>query len=402
MGASVGSLLPYLVLYLTGRGLSPTQAGVVLGLMAAVGVVAVPLWGVVADRSMGTVGALRVSCLLAVVASVVLFAAGDRLAAVLVGALLLAAARAPGDALSDSLTVGVLGDSATALYGHVRLWASIGFAVAVGGWGLVLSRTSVNLVLLAYPLMILVVLASTTGHRWPSVALRSSHGHAPLRDIARSRLLVLLGGAMLFGTAMGASSTALPLRLVDVGGGVVAVAAAAVLGAVAEIPFMRSSGSLSRSLGVPAVLLLGGSLFAASLLLYGVLAEPALVVLACLLRGAGYALVYVALVTSVGRLVPVGQRATGQAVLQTTLMGLAPIVGSSVGGFGFQHWTPVVLFGGAAVLALAGAGVAQLALRYRAPGARSRRRRPGGPRRGAPRPRRPSAPAAGPRSPGHS
>jgi MFS family permease len=361
MGASVGSLLPYLVLYFTGRGLSPTEAGVVLGIMAAAGVVAVPLWGLVADRSMGTVGALRASCVLAVGASVVVFLAGDTLSAVIVGAVLLAAARAPGDALADSLTVEVLGDWVTALYGHVRLWASIGFAVAVGGWGLVLARTTVNLVLLAYPLMILVVLASTTAHRWPTVAVRPSPGPGALREVLRSRMPFLLGGALVFGAAMGASSTALPLRLVDVGGGVVSVAAAAVVGAVAEIPFMRSSGALGRSLGLPAVFLVGGALFAASLVLVGALTAPVLVVLACVLRGAGYALVYVALVTSVGRLVPVGRRATGQALLQTTLMGLAPIVGSSLGGFGFQHWSALVLFGGAAVLALVGAGVARLA-----------------------------------------
>jgi MFS family permease len=361
MGASVGSLLPYLVLYFTGRGLSPTEAGVVLGIMAAAGVVAVPLWGLVADRSMGTVGALRASCVLAVAASVVVFLAGDTLPAVILGAVLLAAARAPGDALADSLTVEVLGDWVTALYGHVRLWASIGFAVAVGGWGLILARTTVNLVLLAYPLMILVVLASTAAHRWPTVAARPSTGGGALREVVRSRMPFLLGGALLFGAAMGASSTALPLRLVDVGGGLVSVGAAAVVAAVAEIPLMRSSGALGRRLGLPAVFLVGGALFAASLVLVGALTDPVLVVLACVLRGAGYALVYVALVTSVGRLVPVGRRATGQALLQTTLMGLAPIVGSSLGGYGFQHWSALVLFGGSAVLALVGAGVARVA-----------------------------------------
>lgn len=361
MGASVGSLLPYLVLYLTGRGLSPTEAGLVLGTMAAAGVVAGPLWGVVADRFVGTVGALRASCLLAAGASVLLLAAGDALPAVIGSAVVLAAARAPGDALSDSLTVEVLADSAAALYGHVRLWASIGFAVAVGGWGLVLARTSVNLVLLAYPLMILVVMGSTTAHRWPTVATHAPPRRSGLGKVVRTRLLLLLTGALLFGTAMGASSTALPLRLVDVGGGVGAVAAAAVIGALAEIPFMRWSGALSGRWGVPAVLVTGGALFGLSLALYGLLDAPAVIVLACALRGAGYALVYVALVTSVSRLVPVGQRATGQALLQTTLMGLAPIIGSSVGGFGFQHWSAVELFGGAAVLALVGAGVARLA-----------------------------------------
>lgn len=358
MGASVGSLLPYLVLYLTAKGLSPTQAGVVLGGMAAVGVVAVPLWGLVADRSMGTVGALRCSCVLTVTASALFFAAGATVALIIVGALLLAAARAPGEALADSLTVEVLGDSAPALYGRVRLWASVGFAVAVGGWGAIVARTSLDVILLAYPLMILVVLGSTIGHGWPAVVVRTSPRRVVLGDLARTPLTWLLGCALLFGTAMGASMTAVPLRLVEVGGGVMAVAAAAVVGAVAEIPFMRFSGLIQQRVGLGMVFLTGGGLFAVSLVSFGALTNSVLLVLACVARGGGYALVYVALVTSVGRLARVGQRATGQALLQTTLMGIGPIVGSSLGGFGFEHWPALGLFGGAGIIALVGAGLA--------------------------------------------
>jgi MFS family permease len=361
MGASVGSLLPYLVLYFTWRGLSPTQAGLVLAIMAAVGIVAVPLWGVVADRSTGTVRALRGSCLLAAVASILLLAAGADMPVVIGGAMLLAAARAPGDALADSLTVEVLGSSSGTVYGSVRLWASFGFAVAVGVWGLVLERTTLALVLVVYPAMILIVLASTAAHTWPSSVTRPLPRPKTSRAAVRSHLRLLIGGTLVFGVAMGASWTALPLRLLEVGGGVATVAAAAVVGAIAEIPLMRSSGSLSNRLGNGTVVLIGGTLFAASLALFGLLTTPALLVAACVLRGGGYALVYVALVTSVGRLVPVGQRATGQALLQTTLMGVAPIIGSSLGGFGFQHWSPLVLFIGAAALALMGALVARAA-----------------------------------------
>jgi len=50
------------------------------------------------------------------------------------------------------------------------------------------------------------------------------------------------------------------------------------------------------------------------------------------------------LVTSVGTLLPPHQRATGQALLQTTLMGVAPIVGASLGGFTYER-SPALLFG---------------------------------------------------------
>jgi MFS_1 like family len=49
VGGGIGTLLPYLVLYLTDRGLSPTGAGLVIGLMSAVGVLVIPLWARLAE-----------------------------------------------------------------------------------------------------------------------------------------------------------------------------------------------------------------------------------------------------------------------------------------------------------------------------------------------------------------
>lgn len=368
LGAGIGSLMPYLVLYLTWRGLSPTQAGLVLALMAGVGVLAVPLWGLVADRAVGTVAALRTSCVLAAVAGLALLASGESVPAIVVCAALLAAARAPGEALADTLAVSTLGREASRLYGTIRLWASIGFATAVAVWAPILERTSLALVLLAFPAAMLVQLGSTGAHRWP---VTPRDGLLPLHELRRfteSRLALLLGGALVFGVAMGASWTALPLRLTDVGGGVAAVGAAAVIGAVAEIPFMRSSGALGHRLGAGNVFLVGGLLFAASLAFYAVLAEPVLLVSVSMLRGAGYALVYVGLVTAVGSLLPPARQATGQALLQATLMGLAPIVGSSIGGFVYEHASPLALFGSASVTALAGAGMARAAVTARPTG----------------------------------
>jgi nitrate/nitrite transporter NarK len=76
LGIGVGTLGPYIVLYLTWRGLSPSQAGLVIALMAGIGVLAVPLWGLVADHALGTVTALRLSGLLAAVASLALLLSG--------------------------------------------------------------------------------------------------------------------------------------------------------------------------------------------------------------------------------------------------------------------------------------------------------------------------------------
>ncbi len=358
MGAGVGTLLPFLVLYLTWRGLSPAEVGLVLGLMSAFGVAALPLWGLLADRVLGTVRALRLSSLLAALASLALFGAGSSTTAIVGCAALLATARAPGEALADALTVGALGKTAPRYYGSVRLWASVGFAAAVAVWGIVLDRTTLAVVLFAYPVAMVVQIASTRGMRSrPPLNARVPWVHAA-RELISGRFAVVLAGAFGVGVAIGASITLLPLAILAAGGDVGAVGAASVVGAAAEIPLMLWSGRLSRRFGAASVFLVGGGLFAVALCLYGLTEVPAGLVAVSAIRGAGYALVYVGLVTAVGALLPPGRQASGQAALQTTLMGIAPIVGASLGGVAYTELSPALVFGVAGALAALGSVVA--------------------------------------------
>ena len=355
VGGGIGTLLPYLVLYLTDRGLTPSGAGLVVGLMSAVGVLVIPVWGRLADVWLGVVPALRWSCALAALASLALLAAGRSAPLVVLCALLLAAARAPGEALADSLAVRSVGP---AQYGRVRMWASAGFAVTVGVWGLALQHTGLGLVLLAYPAALLVTVLSTRG----LTAGRVGRTHVPAETGAARLLpphvLVLLGGVLVFGVAMAMAFTVLPLRIVDAGGSVFAVGVSSVVGALAEIPLMHRSAWLAARVGPRRAVLLGGALFAIALLLYGAVSAPWGLVAASAVRGGGYALVYVGLVTSVRSAFPEHLQARGQALLQTVLMGVAPIAGASLGGVGYSHLPALLLFGVAGALALLGTALA--------------------------------------------
>ncbi|MCU1472017.1 MFS transporter [Amnibacterium sp.] len=361
LGVGTGSFLPYAVVYFTWRGLSPTEAGLVVALMAGVGLLALPLWGLVADHALGTVTALRLSCVLAAAAGLALLVSGRFAPGIVVCAAVLAAASAPGEAFGNTLAIGTLRAEASRNYGNVRLWSSIGFAGAVAVSAVVLKHTNLALILIAYPAAMAVQLASTGGRRWPVAPAGPRLRLSDLRLTRSSRLLVLHGGALAFGVAMGASSTAGPLRLVSVGGGVTAVGAAAVLGALVEIPVMRMSGVLWHRLGAGKVFLLGGVAFAAPLACFAVFSNPVLLVGVSVLTGTGYALMYVGLVTAASSELPAGRQATGQALLQATMMGLGPLIGSSLGGFAYEHASPAVLFGAVAVVALAGAAVARVA-----------------------------------------
>jgi PPP family 3-phenylpropionic acid transporter len=65
--------------------------------------------------------------------------------------------------------------------------------------------------------------------------------------------------------------------------------------------------------------------------------------------GIGFGLTYVTLVVMTGTLVPPGLRNTGQTLLQVASWGLAPVVGSLVGGIVYQRLGATPLFLGSAV-----------------------------------------------------
>lgn len=248
--------------------------------------------------------------------------------------------------------------SGSAHYGQFRLWASAGFAVMVGTWGFALGYTGLAMILVAYPAALVVAIISTRGLASPSPRRRVVAQPTGPRQRVGPRLVVLLVGVLVFGIAMGTAFTVLPLRIVDLGGTVGVVGAAMVVGALAEIPLLQGSSQLARRFGPRPMVLLGGAMFSASLILYGTVAAPLALVAISAVRGAGYALVYVGFVTSVGSLLSPERQARGQAWLQTALLGVAPIAGASLGGFGYSHLDPALLFTAAGTVALAGVVIA--------------------------------------------
>ena len=187
-----------------------------MGLMSAVGVAVIGLWGRLADGSLGVVRALRCRSRSRPWRRLVLPAAGRRSRARR-AALLLAAARAPGEALADP------GRRTGTRLGRLRPHPDVGqrgFAVTVGLWGLLLGRTGLWLILPAYPAACLVAVLSTRGSAPPPVAAAPRpRGRRPDRLLPRP-VLVLLAGVLVFGVAMATTFTVLPLRIVDVGGAV--------------------------------------------------------------------------------------------------------------------------------------------------------------------------------------
>jgi PPP family 3-phenylpropionic acid transporter len=162
-------------------------------------------------------------------------------------------------------------------------------------------------------------------------------------------LPLYLLGLLLFGAAQHAAWDFVPLRIESGGGGPLLVGVAAGVSAFLEIPFMRSSGSLINRFGTRRLFVAGGAVYVLASLGWSVVSAPAAVTAIRIGVGVGFGLVYVSVVVMTGTLVPDRLRNTGQTLAQMCTAALAPIIGSVIGGYVYQHVGPSQLFVGSAV-----------------------------------------------------
>jgi MFS transporter, PPP family, 3-phenylpropionic acid transporter len=343
--------LPFFVLWLNGRGFTPSEIGLILGATAVAAVAAAPFWSHAADRRWGTTRTLRRSLIAAAVSTLVLAATGSALVPVIGAVALLSTSTSAVTPLTDALAVATLGPDRLHTYGAFRLWASVGWGVGAIAFGAVFEVAGLAWLL---PLYAAGLLACAL-----YVGLFPRVRPAPVRTDARlgsfgdaiahvPRLPLYLLGLLTFGASQHAAWDFVPLRIQSAGGGPFLVGVAAGVAAFVEIPFMRSSAALISRFGTRALFVAGGALYVAASLGWAAATAPAAVTAVRIAVGIGFGLTYVSIVVMTGRLVPEPLRNTGQTLAQMCTAGVAPMVGSLIGGWVYEHIGPPQMFIGTA------------------------------------------------------
>jgi len=344
--------IPFFVLWLNGRGFSPSEIGLILGASALASIAAAPFWSHAADRRVGTTRALQWALIASTLSTLILAVTGSVLAAVMAAVALLSASTSAVTPLTDALAIELLGPERLHTYGAYRLWASVGWGVGAIALGAVFQWSGLEWMIPVYALG-LGACAVYVGRfprtkpepREPTSRL-GSFGDA-LAHVPHLPLYLL--GLLLFGAAQHAAWDFVPLRIESGGGGPFLVGVAAGVSAFLEIPFMRSSGSLINRFGTRRLFAAGGAVYVLASLGWSLVSAPAAVTAIRISVGVGFGLVYVSVVVMTGTLVPDRLRNTGQTLAQMCTAALAPIIGSVIGGYVYQHVGPSQLFVGSAV-----------------------------------------------------
>ena len=355
---SIGAYVPYISIYFADIGLGLETIGLLSAIAAAVGLVAAPAWGAVADRSRDVRVPLLLGALWASGAAAWLGTATAPLSVALAMAALAAgtAGLAP---MLDSRTVAILGADRDR-FGRARAWGSAAFIVVALGVGQLIDRLGTSaLVLVWVPGIALTGIAAYVllgGGPQRSRAARALGSGSALLALLRSRELgsFFLISVLLW-TAVSAVMTFASIHLVALGGDGAMVGALWALGALIEVPLMFAFPVLVRRTGPEPLVVIGAVAYAVRALGWALAPAPIVLVALAPIGGVGFAFVYVGTVMVIARRVPASSQATAQGLFSGTTFSLGSIGGAVLGGQLAQATSIPALFVVSAAIALASA-----------------------------------------------
>ena len=358
---ALGLFFPFLSIYLTNElGMSPHVATTWFALMPAMTLVVPPLVGLLADAERARTWLLRGCAALSALGFVAFVSMRGALtpgAWLVVGAGFLgfAAARAPLTSLLDAIGFEVA-DQLGTHYGRLRLWGSIGFALAVWAGSRLVDVQGLAPLFGGAAAGLGVVALAAWWLPAPSLEKRPGTGKLFALMLGDKRTRILFATIVVSHLAGSSYDSCFSLHVVKLGLGRSMAASLWAVAVAAEIVVLLLSDRLIRRVGTDRLLVV--SLVTASVrwTVIAVATEPTWLYLAQPLHGISFGLYYVVCARAMRSLGP-GLPTASQGLLASAF-GLGGVGGMLMSGRLFEVGGGRLVFGVAALLALVAAAFA--------------------------------------------
>lgn len=350
----IGIFFPYIALYLSSIDLSGGQIGLLLALIPLIGFLVQPLWGLVSDVRHLHRYALVFACF-GVAVVMMGYALTQNYWVLLILTVLHAILRAPIGILVTALALEHLSRESTQTgFGSLRLWGSIGFAIASFGIGAFFVEDAIWWIVPLYALSNFALAAVAL-----TIPDAEIHGQVNWREgfslLSRERVLTrFLFGLLLIGFTLGIVNNYLSVYLADIGAAGWIIGTALAISALFEVPLMARVPAFIGRWGIRLVLIAGVAVLPVRYLLYAVIDEPILVLPTQVLHSIAMMSLLVVGVLYMDRLLLPKWRASGQSLYAASLQGIGPSIGLYTAGIIYQQAGIEVMWLLSAVVALLG------------------------------------------------
>ncbi|MGM0524285.1 MAG: MFS transporter [Bacillota bacterium] len=322
------SFLPLLLAY---RGLSEQEIGWVLAVGPTVSIISQPLFGYISDKFQTVKKVLLVATLGLIISSFFFFQM-EVLGVLLFSAVFFyffSSAIAP---LADSLAQ----RRAKALnvpFGSIRTWGSIGFAISSLVIGQYVDWVGIQYLFIPYGMMTITLLLLTTRLKDVKVDTKPINFKDVGKLLRNKQFITLLLVMFLVTITHRTNDSFIGLYIRQIGGRDNLVGLAWFLGVFSEAIVFMFAGKWFRKFHPLVFMIIAAWLYTLRWLVYGIVADPYVLVVMQVFHGLSFGVFYVASFDYVSRLIPEHMQATGHLIFMTVFFGFSGIIGSLGGGY---------------------------------------------------------------------
>ncbi|MBP1154748.1 MULTISPECIES: MFS transporter [unclassified Paenibacillus] len=347
---TVAVITSYFPLYFLSKGYSTLQIGLLYSVGPMIGIVSNLFWGVMSDKWQ-TVKKILIVVLIGQFLTAAFIFRADAFGLLMVLMGLFFFFQSPMSSLNDSqilLTIKNTGKS----YASIRVWGSIGFAVASLVFGMLLKEFGVDLtaslivatigcsLLLSFRLKD----ARQTGYKKPDFS-----GLVPI--ITSRSFLAFLLAVLVVSVAHRFNDGFLALYLQSLGADQTIVGWSWLASAVSEIPIFFWLSKHGHKYKELPLLVLCCFVYVARFFLMSIVDNPLWVIAIQSMHSISFGIFLFTVIRYIQNVVPDQFRASGQAVFAITWSGLAGLISGALGGWVFNSWGPHAMYTLASALA---------------------------------------------------
>ncbi|HMJ49208.1 MAG TPA: MFS transporter [Burkholderiales bacterium] len=351
--AFVGAFSPYWSLYLNSLGFSASDIGILMSLLMVTRIFAPTLWGWMADRSGKRVAVIRIAAALSLASYIGVFFGRSFWWMFGVMALLsfFWSASLP---LVEATTLSHLRDS-SARYGHVRLWGSIGFIVAVICTGYVLDVAEVRVLLWLVLATIAGILIFSRYIPEADSAIDHTDRLPVLNILKRPEVAALFVACFLMVAAHGSYYTFYSLYLAAHGYSKGAIGWLWAVGVICEIAVFVAMPRIMERFSLLQILSMSFLLAIIRFLLIGWMVDSlGAIFFAQVLHAATFGAYHAGAIAAIHRFFRGRHQATGQALYTSLTFGAGGTFGALLSGYLWDFLGASLTFSMAALFALLG------------------------------------------------
>lgn len=324
----INAFLPLLFRF---KGLSPAQIGIVLSVGPIVAIFSQPFWGVVSDKKQSVKNVIIFLLMATLITGLAVFFS-PTMSLLILMMMIFHFFMSPIQPLLDSLST-VFAKEKRVSYGSIRVWGSIGFAIASFVLGTIIGIIGIQYLWIIYSIIIIGVLFIAIRLTDPIVERKPLTTKGFQQAFRNTRFLGFLIAILFIAIPHRMNDSMLAIYLKSLGASEGRIGLAWTFSALSEAPVVAIMYILMKR--IPLLLLLGIASFfyTCRWFLYGLLTDPMMIIYSQALHSVTFAIFMVSALQYIATIIPEEMLATGQTAYYATFNGLATIIGSAAGGY---------------------------------------------------------------------